>query len=69
MSVPGVEEVKVPAGIFKAMKIDAFDDKSGRLVAEYWYSPKVRWFVKTINYDTPETYFRERQLVSFKVDN
>jgi hypothetical protein len=68
MTIPGVEEVKVPAGTFETIKIEAFNYKSGNLVAEYWYSPEVRWFVKTMTYEGVDTYFREQQLVNFKVD-
>jgi hypothetical protein len=39
MIVSGIEDVKVPAGTFKAIKIDAYDYTSGRLVSEYWFSP------------------------------
>jgi hypothetical protein len=69
MVVPGIEKVKVPAGTFKAIKIEAYDFKSGRLVAEYWYSPESRWFVKTLVYSAPDSYYREQQLVSFQVES
>jgi hypothetical protein len=69
MVVSGVEEVKVPAGTFKAIKIEAFDNQFGSLVAEYWYAPEVRWFIRTINYGSADTNVRERQLVSSKINN
>jgi hypothetical protein len=69
MTVSAVEEVKVPAGTFKAIKIEAYDYQSGNLQAEYWYSPEVRWFVRTINYGAADTNVREQQLVSAKTDS
>ena len=50
MVVSGVEIVNVPAGTFKAVKIEAYDYQSGNLELEAWYSPDVRWFVRTIDY-------------------
>jgi hypothetical protein len=69
MAVTGVEEVKVPAGTFKAIKIEAYDYQTGNLQAEYWYSPEVRWFVRTINYGGADTNVREQQLVSAKTNS
>jgi hypothetical protein len=69
MVVSGVEEVKVPAGTFKAIKIEAYDYQTGSLKAEYWYSPEVRWFVRTINYGAADTNVGERQLVSAKTNS
>lgn len=69
MVVSGVEEMKVPAGTFKAIKIEAFDNQFGSLVAEYWYAPEVRWFIRTIYYGFADTNVRERQLVSSKTNN
>ena len=66
MVVSGVEEVKVTAGTFKAIKIEGYDYQTGSLQAEYWFSPEVRWFVRTINYGAAETNVREQQLVSAK---
>ena len=68
MVVPNMEEVRVPAGTFKAAKIEAYDNESGRLDAEYWYSPTAKWFVKSINYGGGDGFVREQQLLSFKVD-
>ena len=68
MTVSGIEDVKVPAGTFKAIKIEAYDYKSGRLVFEYWFSPEVKWYVKTVSYEGRDTYFREQQLTAFKIE-
>jgi len=61
--VSKVEEVKVPAGTFKAFKIERYDSYSGELTAEWWYSPKVKWFVKRRLYRRDG--LRERELLSF----
>lgn len=68
MLVVGIEDVRVPAGTFKAAKIEAYDNESGRLEAEYWYSPKANWYVKAINYGVEDGFVRLQQLVSFNVD-
>jgi hypothetical protein len=68
MVVQNMEEVRVPAGTFKVAKIEAYDNKSGRLEAEYWYSPTAKWFVKYINYGGGDGFVREQQLLSFNVD-
>jgi hypothetical protein len=67
MVVSGIEEVKVPSGTFKAIKIEGYDYQTGRLQAEYWYSSEVKWFVRTINYGAAGTNVRERQLISAKI--
>lgn len=41
--VEGYEEVKVPAGTFKAFKVVR---KTGNAFTEYWYSPQVKYHVK-----------------------
>jgi len=69
MAVSAVEEVKVPAGTFKAIKIEAYEYQTGSLQAEYWYAPEVRWFVRTINYGAADTNVRERQLISAKTNS
>ena len=66
MKVSGMEEVKVPAGTFRAIKIEAYDHTSGRLVSEYWFSPEVKWYVRTLSYESQDTYFKEQQLTSFE---
>jgi len=68
MVVEAIGEITISAGTFKTAKIEAYDNKSGRLVAEYWYSPGAKWFVKTINYDQEDGFVREQELRSFKVD-
>jgi hypothetical protein len=50
LSITGIEHVQVPVGDFEAVKIEAYGVKNGRLQAEYWYSPQVKWFVKTRTY-------------------
>jgi hypothetical protein len=42
-----MEPVRVTAGVFGAVKIESYARSTGRLLAEYWYAPKVKWFVKT----------------------
>lgn len=64
--VAKIEEVKVPAGTFDAFKIQRYDRYSGNLIAEYWYSPKVKWLVKRRLYQRAG--LREWELISFKVD-
>lgn len=64
--VSHTEEVKVPAGTFKALKIEAYSFQTGSLVSEYWYAPEVKWFVKTRHY--LPVGLREEELVSFRVD-
>jgi hypothetical protein len=68
MVIADMEEVRVPAGTFKAVKIEAYDNKSGRLDAEYWYSPTARWFVKIRNYGLADGFVREQQLLNLKLD-
>ena len=64
--VAKVEEVKVPAGTFKAFKIERYTSYSGELFTEYWYSPKVKWFVKIKRYRRDGV--RETELINYKVD-
>jgi len=66
--VAGSEVVKVPAGTFKAVKLEFYASRTGRLIGEYWYSPETRWFVKTISYESVNAYYREEQLVSYKLE-
>ena len=47
--VAGSELVRVPAGTFKAVKLESYAARTGRLIGEYWYSPETRWFVKTVS--------------------
>ncbi len=64
--VAKVEEVKVPAGTFKTFKIERYTSFSGKLFTEYWYSPKVKWFVKIRRYRRNGV--RETELINYKVD-
>lgn len=68
MVVANLEEITVPAGRFISAKIEAYNNESGRLMAEYWYAPAAKWFVKTINYGAENGFARLRELRSFKVD-
>jgi hypothetical protein len=64
MTAASAEQVIVPAGIFQAVKIQAYGYETGRLVAEYWYCPTVKWFVKIRTFRRDEGY-SERELVRF----
>lgn len=64
MVVSGVERVQVPAGIFDAYKINAYQFYSGALAAEYWYSPDTKWFVRMRIHRQDGV--REDELISFK---
>ena len=64
--VAKAEEVKVPAGTFKAFKIERYNSYSGELFAEYWYSPKIQWFVKIKRYRRDG--IRQSELINYKVD-
>lgn len=66
MVVTGVEEVKVPAGSFEALKVEVYQFSGGNVLVEYWYSPKAKWNVKTRTY--LQGGIREEELISFKVD-
>lgn len=66
MVVANLEEIKVPAGTFEAFKIEAHNNFTGTLHSENWYSPKVKWFVKSKTYLTNGV--REEDLVSFTAD-
>jgi len=64
--VVGVEEVNVPAGTFQTLKVEHYDPNSGILSAEYWYSPKVKWFVKSRIYRRDGA--SEAELIGYKAD-
>ena len=68
MFIPKVEDVKTAAGIFRSVKIEAYNSQSGRLDAEYWYSPTAKWFVRIRNYGLGDGFVREEQLLGFKFD-
>jgi len=48
--VAGLEEISVPAGTFESIKIDTYAVNGGALLAEHWYAPGAKWFVKTRDY-------------------
>jgi hypothetical protein len=64
--LPVVEEITVPAGTFTAFKMDTYGFENGILLAERWYSPKVRWFIKTRTYLTIGA--REEELLSYTIE-
>jgi len=66
MLVSKVEEIRVPAGIFEAFKIENYRFSTANLVGEYWYSPKAKWFVKERLYEA--TGVLERELIGFKAE-
>jgi len=66
VTVIRLEEVTVPAGKFKAFRIEIY--RGGNLRFEYWYSPKVKWFVKKISYIGRGSRPREERLKSYRVD-
>ena len=59
-------DVKVPAGNFPSFKIEVYSSQNGSLLAEEWYSPEAKWFVKERIYLSEGV--REEELTSFKVD-
>jgi hypothetical protein len=52
LRVRGEERVKVPAGKFNAVKIEARSDARGpaRFLLTYWYAPDIKRIVKMIRY-------------------
>ena len=62
--VANVEEIKVPAGTFESYRIEVYNNYTGQLFSEHWYSPKVKWFVKNKTYLA--TGVREEELLSYK---
>jgi len=60
------QEIDVPAGKLDTINIEAYGFNSGHLLAEYWYSPKVKWFVKVRSYSRGEGLI-EDELLSFKI--
>jgi len=74
--VVGWEDVTVPAGKFRAMRVDS-DGKwtsrcgTGKLVFKYWYAPQVKWTVRSesIVYADGRIFSNvARELTSYKVD-
>ena len=64
--VSKVEAVQVPAGTYEAFKIEVYGVYTGNLLSEYWYSPQVKWFVRTRAYE--QNGVREEELLSYKID-
>ena len=63
--VTKLEEVTVPAGKFRAFKIEGYYSFTGDIAYEFWYSPEVNWIVKSIRYGGSP---REERLKSYKTD-
>ncbi|MGH7767831.1 MAG: hypothetical protein ACREQP_10285, partial [Candidatus Binatia bacterium] len=63
--VAALEEVRVPAGIFEAFRVETYDTQTGELISEQWYAPRARWFVKTRIYRDEGPL--EQELLSFKL--
>lgn len=61
-----METVTVPAGTFETFKVEVYIQGTGKLFAEYWYSPTVKRAVKEREF--LDAGVREEELVSFKVD-
>jgi len=66
MAVSQLETVQVKAGNFEAFKIEVFNAYSGVLLTEFWYSPQVKWFVKSRAYN--QTGVRDEELISYKIN-
>jgi hypothetical protein len=61
-----IEEASVPAGVFRTIRIQGYESKTGRLVTEIWYAPVTKSIVKSVQYtDFP---FRQKVLKSFRVE-
>lgn len=56
------ETISVPAGTFQALHVTV-KDLTGKVVAEYWYSPAVKWLVKDRLYRPSGVI--ERELVEY----
>ena len=65
MRVVGAENVTVKAGQLKAVKIEAYGYNSGRLSAEFWYSPESKWFARS-RINSRDFGLIEEELVRFK---
>ena len=66
MVVPKMEEVTVPAGTFETFKVEVYIPHTGKLFAEYWYSPKIKRAVKEREF--LDDGLREEELIGFKAD-
>jgi len=65
MIVSGIESIQVPAGTFDAIKIEGYGYETGRLAVEYWYSPEVKWLVKSRSHRLQGLV--EEELMEFKI--
>jgi len=65
LRVTGIENIAVKAGQLKTVKIESYGINTGRLVAEYWYAPDVKWFART-RIDYRDFGMVEEELVTFK---
>lgn len=63
--VSGIETVQVPAGSFETYKIEVYGAVSGKLLTEYWYSPQVKWFVRSRAYE--QNGVRQEELITYKI--
>jgi hypothetical protein len=64
--VEAEEDVTVPAGAFRTVKVACNDVPTGRLAQEIWYAPQVKHWVRQrthFNYGV-----QERELLNFRVD-
>lgn len=64
--VANAEEMKVPAGTFESYRVEFYDNYTGKLFSEHWYSPKVKWFVKNKIYLANGV--QELELLSYSSD-
>ena len=64
--VIGFEQIHVPAGTFKAIKLETFEGWTGAMLGEYWYAPEVKWFVKRRLY-APSSGVTEDELIKVEL--
>jgi hypothetical protein len=64
--VEGEEDVTVPAGTFRTLRITCTDDHSGRLVQEIWYGAQVKHWVRERSHLSDGV--QERELLNYRVD-
>lgn len=76
VKVEGWEEVQVPAGKFKALKVvhsgyysaqSSGNSWSGSIIETAWYAPEVKRFVKYESIDTPQGDQIRTELIEFEV--
>jgi len=68
ITVAKVENVTVPAGTFRSFKMEIRRSYNDELLAERWYSPKVKWWVKIISYVGSGTRPLEYRLKSYSIE-